>query len=146
MEFERRLSVLFAAQLERDQRIAQQAEELAKKNALLEQAEALLEQRDAELVDVQLKLSDAESKLDKLLLAFRQQFGYGAELTILRPELEHEKPESEGDDDNADKTAAGLADLNEDGDTRELKGDKEGAEAGLASPQSNEKGSERNEG
>ena len=40
MELERQLSVLLAAQSERDQLIARQTDELALKSALLEQAEA----------------------------------------------------------------------------------------------------------
>ena len=100
MEPERQLSVLLAAQTERDQRIAQLTEELALKSALLEQAEAnaaeaargagpeargepaddrrlmrtsLGKQRDVELVDLQGRLEDMQVRLDELLLSRDQQ-------------------------------------------------------------------------
>jgi len=93
LKLERQLSVLLAAQAERDQRIARLTDELALKSALLEQAEAnatdaakraglglrehadrllvqtpLVEQRDAELVDMR-------ARLDELLLSRDQQVG-----------------------------------------------------------------------
>ena len=79
MELERQLSVLLAAQTERDQRIARLADKLAQKSTLLEEAEAnaaeatkraglhadrllmqtsLVEQRDAELVDFQARFNE----------------------------------------------------------------------------------------
>ena len=87
MELERQLSVLLAAQAERDQLIARQTIELAKKSALLEETEAnateekrrrselrehedrlaqtsMVKQRDAELVDMQSKLTRTEAKLE----------------------------------------------------------------------------------
>jgi hypothetical protein len=116
---ERQLSVLLAAQTERDQRIARLTDELALKNAQLEQAEAnavegkgrarleplenedrllaqtsLVKQRNVELVDTQPKLRDTEAGLDELLLPFDQQNGrYGA--SNVRAELKTKKDELE---------------------------------------------------
>ncbi|KAN0105725.1 hypothetical protein V8E52_010737 [Russula decolorans] len=111
LELERQLSVLLAAQTERDQRISRLTDELALKSALLEQAEtnaaeaakraglelrehadrllmqtSLVEQREAELVDMQ-------AKLDELLLSRDQQHEKGfsnvlAKLEASRSELE----------------------------------------------------------
>ena len=99
LEPERQLSVLLAAQTERDQRIAQLTEELALKSALLEKAEAnaaeaarravpglresgddgrlirtsLVRERDVGFVDMQARLKDVQAKLDELLLSRDQQ-------------------------------------------------------------------------
>ena len=113
LDLERQLSVLLAAQTERDQSIARLSDELALKSALLEQAEAnaaeaakraglhadrllmqtsLVEQRDAELVDMQGKLRGTKAELDGLLLSRDQQIGkmgqYEKELANVRAELD----------------------------------------------------------
>jgi hypothetical protein len=112
LELERQLSVLLAALTERDQRIAQQADELA---VILEQAEAnaaeaakragletprnhadlilkqisLVEQRDAEPVDMR-------TKLDELVVSRDRQVGqYENELTNVRAKLEAKESELE---------------------------------------------------
>ena len=114
LELERQLSVLLAAQAERDQRIAgltallEQAEANAtegERRARLELREhedrllaqtSLVKQTDAELVDMQSKLRNAEAKLGELLLSFDQQIGrHGAELANVRAELEAKKSELE---------------------------------------------------
>jgi hypothetical protein len=115
LEPEGQLSVLLAAQTERDQRIARLSDELALKSALLEQAEAnaavavkraglelrehadrllmqtsLVEQRDAELVNMQ-------AKLDELAVSRDQQVGqYEKELANVRAKLEAKESELEG--------------------------------------------------
>jgi hypothetical protein len=104
LELERRLSVLLAAQTERDQRIARLTDELTLKSALLEQVKAnaaerarlelrehedrllaqtsLVEQRDAELVDMQ-------ARLDELVVSRDQQAEqYKKELVNVRAKLE----------------------------------------------------------
>jgi hypothetical protein len=114
LELERQLSVLLAAQTERDQRIAQQADDLALKGALLEEAEAnaaeaarraglelrehadrllmqtsLVKQRDVELVDMQ-------ARLDELLLSRDQQIGHHEkELANVHAKLEAKESELE---------------------------------------------------
>ena len=112
MELERKLLVspALAAQTERDQLIARQTDELAKKSALLERAEAaakrvglelsehadrllmqtsLVEQRDAEIVDMQ-------AKLDELVVSRDQQAGqYVKELSNVRAKLEAKESELE---------------------------------------------------
>jgi len=114
LELERQLSVLLAAQTERDKRIAQLTDELALKSAPLEQAEAnaseeamkrarsasrdhedrlaqasLVKQRDVELKDMQ-------AKLDELQLSRDQQIGqHEKELANVRAELEAKKSELE---------------------------------------------------
>ena len=114
LKLEGQLSVLLAAQTERDQRIAQLAHELTLKSALLEQAEtnaaeaakrarlelrehadrllvqtSLVEQRDSEHVDMQ-------ARLDELLLSHDQQVGqYEEELTNVRAKLEAKESELE---------------------------------------------------
>ena len=121
LELERQLSVLLAAQTERDQRIARLTNELALKSALLEQAESnatdikrraglelrehedrllaqisLVERRDAELVETQSKLRNTEAKLDELLLSCDQRIDrYGAELANVLVELDGKKSELE---------------------------------------------------
>jgi vacuolar-type H+-ATPase subunit I/STV1 len=122
LELERQLSVLLAAQTERDQLIARQTDELALKSALLEQAEAnavetarragsdlreyvddqrlmwtsLVKQRDAELVDMQAKLRNTEAKLDELVVSRDQQVGqYEKELGNVRAKLEANESELE---------------------------------------------------
>jgi chromosome segregation ATPase len=120
LELERQLSVLLAAQTERDHRIARLTDELTRKSALLEQAEAnavetarragpelrvhvddrrlmqtsLVKQRDAEIVDIQARLTDMQAKLDELLLSRDQQVGqYEKELTNVRSKLEANESE-----------------------------------------------------
>src|SRR6267154_1145303 len=122
LELERQLSVLLAAQTERDQRIARLTDELALKSTLLGQAEAnteeaekragrelrehagrllmqtsLVEQRDAELVDMQARLRDMQARLEELLLSRDQQTGqqYENELAVVRVKLEAKEFELE---------------------------------------------------
>ena len=122
LELERQLSVLLAAQTERDHRIAQLTDELALKSSLLEQAEAntvelarrsgpelrqhaddrqlmrtsLVKQRDVEPVDMQLRLGHMEAKLDELLLSRDQQIErYEKELVNVRVKLEAKESELE---------------------------------------------------
>jgi hypothetical protein len=122
LELERQLSVLLAAQSERDQLIARQTDELALKSALLEQAEAnavetarragsdlreyvddqrlmwtsLVKQRDAELVDMQAKLRNTEAMLDELVVSRDRQVGqYEKELGNVRAKLEAKESELE---------------------------------------------------
>jgi hypothetical protein len=166
LELERQLSILLAAQIERDQLIAWQTDELAQKRVLLEQAEAnaaeekrraILEQREHEnrllllaqtsFVDMQLRSTDA--KLDELLLSPGQQIGqYGAELANVRAEPEAEESElgtvglTDADNGWADElhtvSSATLVDLNEDRDMYELKEDKQIMGAELAMESRNE--------
>jgi hypothetical protein len=116
LELERQVSVLLAAQTERDQRIARLTDELTLKSALLEQAEAnpterkrhaklelrkhedrrltsLVKQRDVEPVDMQAGLRDMQAKLDELLLSRDQQ--YEKELANVRAKLETNESELE---------------------------------------------------
>jgi len=94
LELERQLSVLLAAQTERDQRIARLTDELALKNALLEQVRAnaaerarlelreyedrllaqtsLVEQRDVELVDMQERLESENKRITRQLNKSRE--------------------------------------------------------------------------
>ena len=122
LELERQLSVLLAAQVERDQRIARLTGELALKGALLEQAEAnaveaakragqelrkhvddrcvmqtsLARQRDVEFVDMQARLRDMQVKLDKLLHFRDQQIEQCEnEVTNVRAKLEAKESELE---------------------------------------------------
>jgi hypothetical protein len=119
LELERQVSVLLAAQTERDQRIARLTDELTLKSALLEQAEAnpterkrhaklelrkhedrrltsLVKQRDVEPVDTQAGLRDMQAKLDELLLSRDQQIGqYEKELANVRAKLETNESELE---------------------------------------------------
>jgi hypothetical protein len=122
LELERQLSVLLAAQTERDHRFAQLTDELALKSALLEQAEAnavetarhagpevredaddrrlmqtsLVKHRDVELVDVQARLGDMQAKLDEFLLSHDQQIGqYEKDLANVRAKLEANESELE---------------------------------------------------
>ena len=114
LEVERQLSVLLAAQTERDQRIAQLTDELALKSALLEKAEtnaaegekraemelrqhtdrllmqtSLVEQRDLEHVDMQARLRDMQTRHDELLLSRDQQVRqHEKELANTRVKLE----------------------------------------------------------
>ena len=96
LELERQLSVLLAAQTERDQRIARLADRLAQKSTLLEEAEAnaaeatkraglhadrllmqtsLVEQRDVELVDLQARFNELVlSASVYVILIFDSQF------------------------------------------------------------------------
>jgi myosin heavy subunit len=114
LEFALQLSVLLAAQTERDQRIAQLTDELALKSALLEQSEAnaaeaaeraglhadrllvetsLVEQRDAELVDMQAKLNELQLSRDQqevVLQDLRSQF-LDSQTTVLRLETESKR-------------------------------------------------------
>jgi hypothetical protein len=119
---------------------------------------SLVKQRDAELVDTRSKLRNAEAKLDESLLSLSQQIvRYAAELANVCAKLEAKESELEAvrlrptDADDgwtrsktrAGKlrtvTAASLIDLNEDRDECDPKEDKQVMEAGLASPQWNEK-------
>ena len=123
----------------------------------------LAKRRDAELADTQSRLRNAEAKFDESLLSFGQQIGrYKTELANVRAELEAKKSELEAvrlrlTDANADDggarnntkadklhnvRAASLVDSNEDRDMCDVKEDKEDMEAGLASPQRNEKSRE----
>jgi chromosome segregation ATPase len=121
LELERQLSVLLAAQTERDQRISRLTDELALKSALLEQAEtnaaeaakraglelrehadrllmqtSLVEQRDAELVDMQAKLRHMQAKLDELLLSRDQEIGqYEKKFANVRAKLKTNESELE---------------------------------------------------
>jgi chromosome segregation ATPase len=111
---------LLAAQIERDQHVAQLTNELALKSTLLEQAEAnaaeatkraglehaQVEQKDAELVKVQAKLDEAQSALQKATpyaadadergqCACGQIGKYETELTEVRAKLEARESELE---------------------------------------------------
>jgi hypothetical protein len=112
---------MLAAQSERDQRLAQLTDELARKSALLEQAEAnaveatkraglepreqadrLLaqtsqaEQKDAEFVEMQAKLDELLLSRDQHVHALEQQnWQYEPELAEMRAESEARKSELE---------------------------------------------------
>ena len=114
LEFERQLSVLLAAQTERDERIAQLTDELALKSTLLEQSEAnaaeatkraglhadrllmqtsLVEQRDAELVDMQARLDELQISRDQQEVALqdlRSQFS-DSQTIVLHLETESKR-------------------------------------------------------
>ena len=114
LELERQLSVLIAAQTERDQRIAQLTDKLALKSTLLEEAEAnaaeatkraglhadrllmqtsLVEQRDAELVDLQARFNElviSRGQLEVTSQDLRSQFS-NSQTTVLRLEGENRR-------------------------------------------------------
>jgi hypothetical protein len=87
-ELERQLSILLAAQTERDRRIAQLTEELALKSTLLEQSEANASKR----AGLELRehadriLTHMQGRLDELLLSRDQQ--HEKELANVRAKLE----------------------------------------------------------
>jgi hypothetical protein len=88
------LSVLLAAQTERDQRIAQLTDELALKSTLLEQTEAA--KRAGLHADMQARLGDMQARLDELLLSRNQQVGqHEKELINVRAKLEAKESELE---------------------------------------------------
>jgi hypothetical protein len=113
LELERQLSILLAAQTERDQRIArlttllEQAEgnaaEAAKRAGLelREHADRLLtqtslvEQRDAELVDLQARLRDMQAKLDELPVLLSRDRQHEKELANVHAKLEANQSELE---------------------------------------------------
>ena len=121
LELERQLSATLAAQSERDQRLAQLTDELARKSALLEQAQAnaveatkraglepheqanqllaqtsRVEQKDAELVKMQAKLDELLLSHDQHVHVSGQRIGqYETELAGVRAELEAKKSELE---------------------------------------------------
>ena len=115
LELERQLSATLAAQSERDQRLAQLTDELARKSALLEQSEAKaveatkreqagrllaqtsrVEQKDAELVKMQAKVEELLLSRDQHVHASGQRIGqYETELAGVRAELEAKKSELE---------------------------------------------------
>jgi hypothetical protein len=111
-ELKQQLLVSLSAQTERDQHIAQLADELALKNSLLEQAEAiaaetvkcaglvLREHVDGPLMQTsmvrQSDLGDMQAKLEELPLSRNQQFGqYGKKLANVRAKLEVKESELE---------------------------------------------------
>ena len=122
LELERRLSVSLSVQTERGHLIAQLADELTLKSALLEQAEvnavetarragleqreymdnqrlmwtSLAKERDVELVDLQARLRDMQTKLNESLLSRDQQTGqYERELASVHAKLEAKESELE---------------------------------------------------
>jgi hypothetical protein len=173
LELERQLSVSLAAQTERDQRIAQLADELALKSALLEQAEAnATEAKKHE----GLKLRELQAKLDESLLsrdqhvrafeqaqsalqkayAYEQTGKYEIELAEVRAELETKKSELEAVRSRLTEAENGWTKSKADGNTddnqvtRRLMERMRVIEAGMASKRWNEKSIEemecRNEG
>ncbi len=134
IELERKLSAMFAAQTERDRRMAQLTDELAQTSALLKQSEANsqrelagvraeLEARKSELAAVHLRLKDLES-------------GWA-------------KSKAEAGTSSA-KTAVNLVNTDEDGVIRRLTERMQAMEAEIASQRGNERRFEmmecRNEG
>jgi len=121
LKLERQLSVLLAAQTERDHRIAQLTDDLVRKSAQVEQTEAnaaeaakragldlrehadrlltqtsLVEQRDAMLVDMQAKLRYTQVRLDELLLSRDHRIvRYEKELASVHTKLEAKDSELE---------------------------------------------------
>ena len=122
LECQRQLSATLAAQSERDQRLAQLTDELARKSALLEQADAIaveatkrvglepceqadrrlaqtsprVEHTDAEFVEMQAKLDELQLSRDQHVHALEQQIRqYETELTEVRAELAARKSELE---------------------------------------------------
>ena len=121
LELERQMSAMLAVQSERDQRLAQLTDELARKSALLEQAEAnaveatkragieprkqadqllaqtsRVEQKDAEFVKMQAKLDELLLSRDQHVHALEQQNRqFETELAEVRAESEARKSELE---------------------------------------------------
>ena len=116
LELERQMSAMLAVQSERDQRLAQLTDELARKSALLEQAEATkragiepreqadqllaqtsrVEQKDAEFVKMQAKLDELLLSRDQHVHALEQQNRqFETELAEVRAESEARKSELE---------------------------------------------------
>ena len=101
-ELERQLLAMHAAQIERDRLIAQLADQLVKKSALLEQAEAnaaeakkraVLEQRELQ-AKLDEALEQAQSALQKASCAAEANEQSRRELTEMHAELEARKSES----------------------------------------------------
>jgi hypothetical protein len=127
-ELERQLSVLLAAQTERDQRNARLADELALKSDLLEQAE----QCEKELTNVRAKLEAKESELEAVRLR----------LTDAERGWTESKAES---DTLRAQTATGSVNRDEDQVTRRLMERVRVIEAEMASKRWNEKSIEEME-
>jgi hypothetical protein len=173
LEFERQLSVLLAAQTERDQRIVELTDELALKNVLLKQAEAnateaakragleLLEhadrllmqssrakQRDVELRDMQ-EQCEKELANMRVKLEAKESELEAVRLRLADAEKGWAKSKAEADVLRA-QTAPGVVNRDEDLVIRRLMERVRSIEAEIASMRWNEKGIEamvcRNEG
>jgi chromosome segregation ATPase len=165
LELERQLSVSVSVQTERDEELVDMQARLrdmqAKLDELLLSRDQQIGQYERKLEAVCLRLADAEkglTSLDELVVSHDQQVGqHEKELTDMRAKLEEKESELEavrlrptdaGDGWTRSKTrvgksrtvtAASLIDLNEDRHECDPKEDKQVMEAGLASPQWNEK-------